>query len=123
MSARRNGMKWWQTVYLLAMAALLAAAPVQVPEPPPAPVRTLEMVPAIALSHRARHLMDALEKRDPDAIRAAQLEVEALRRSYYRLDVTPLVEAMAFWARQQGLVGKAALGLDGIQAVERWAPN
>ncbi|HEX7552328.1 MAG TPA: tetratricopeptide repeat protein, partial [Geothrix sp.] len=117
-------MKWWRTSYLLAMAALLVAAPVQVPEPPSAPpVRTLEMVPAIALSHRARHLMDALEKGDPDAIRAAQLEVEALRRSYYRLDVTPLVEAMAFWARQQGLVGKAALGLDGIQAVERWAPN
>ncbi len=117
-------MKWWRTAYLLAMAALLAATPVQVPEPPSAPpVRTLEMVPAIALSHRARHLMDALEKGDPDTIRAAQLEVEALRRSYYRLDVTPLVEAMAFWARQQGLIGKAALGLDGIQAVERWAPN
>lgn len=116
-------MQWWRITFLLAMAALLGAAPTQAPEPPSDPVRTLEMVPAVALSHRARHLMDALEKGDPQAVKAAQLEVEALRRSYYQLDVTPLVEALSFWARQQGFVGKEALGLEGIQAVERWAPN
>ena len=121
-------MKWWRTAYLLTLAALLAAAPEKAQAPQPAPTKAQEtkaqeMVPAIALSHRARHLMDALAKGDQDAVRAAQLEVEALRRTYYRLDVTPLVEAMAFWARQQGLAGKAALGLEGIQAVERWAPD
>jgi tetratricopeptide (TPR) repeat protein len=123
MSARRIGMNGWRTAFLVAMTVLLTAAPAPVLEPSVAPARTLEMVPAIALSHRAGHLMDALAKGDPAAVRAAQLEVEALRRTYYRLDVTPLVEAMAFWARQQGLVGKPVLGLVGLQAVERWAPN
>ena len=116
-------MKWWRTAYLVAATALLYAAPAPIPEPVTVPARTLEMVPAVALSHRAGHLMEALAKGDAEAIRAAQLEVEGLRRTYYRLDVTPLVEAMAFWARQQGVVGKPALGLEGLQAVERWAPD
>jgi len=67
--------------------------------------------------------MDALVKGDVEAVRAAQLEVEALRRTYSTMDVAPLVEAMALWARQQGLSGKVSLGLDGLQAVERWAPE
>ncbi len=117
-------MKWWRTAYLVATATLLAAAPAQLPDLPVTPVQTAtETIPAIALSHRAQHLMDALAKGDQEAIRAAQLEVEALRRTYSTLDVTPLVEAMAFWARQQGVAGKAALGLEGLQAVERWAPD
>jgi len=67
--------------------------------------------------------MDALAKGDAESVRSAQVDVEALRRTYSTLDVAPLVEAMAFWARQQGLDGKASLGLEGLQAVERWAPN
>ncbi|MDP1832770.1 MAG: hypothetical protein Q8K67_11975 [Geothrix sp.] len=117
-------MRFWRTASMAAMAALLAAAPAQVPDLPAAPVRAAaETIPAIALSHRVQHLMDALAKGDPEAVRAAQLEVEALRRTYSTLDVAPLVEAMAFWARQQGVAGKAALGLEGLQAVERWAPD
>lgn len=80
-------------------------------------------VPAVALSHRAAHLIVAVEKGDPETIRAAQLEVEALRRSYSTLDVTPLVEAMAVWARRQGSAGRPNLGLEALQAVERWAPD
>lgn len=79
--------------------------------------------PAIALSHRASHLFAALAKEDPEAVRAAQVEVEALRRTYSTMDVAPLVEATAVWARQQGLDGRPALGLDALQAVERWAPD
>jgi len=89
----------------------------------PAPAPHPELTPAIALSHRVEHLKQALLKRDPEAIRAAQLEVEVLRRAYISLDVTPLVEAMAVWARAQGLAGHPDLGLDAIGAVERWAPN
>lgn len=101
----------------------LQAAPVvpAVTQSQPAPV--LETLPAIALSHRAAHLFSALAKGDAEGIREAQVEIEALRRNYSTLDVTPLVEATALWARQQGLNGRAELGLDGLQAVERWAPD
>jgi tetratricopeptide (TPR) repeat protein len=123
---RRIGMERWQPfrIALLAFAAvLLTAAPPPAPAiPAPAPA-VLETAPAIALSHRASQLMDALIKGDAEGVRAAQLDVEALRRTYSTLDVTPLVEAMAFWARQQGLAGRAPLGLEGLQAVERWAPD
>ena len=103
--------------FLFPVADLVAAG---VGTPAPSPVETL---PAVALSHRARHLMDAVAATDPEGIRAAQLEVEALRRTYSTMDMSPLVEAMAFWARQQGLAGKTAIGLEGLQAVERWAPD
>jgi tetratricopeptide (TPR) repeat protein len=56
-------------------------------------------------------------------VREAQVEVEALRRTYSTLDVTPLVEAAALWAREQGRIGRTALGLEALQAVERWAPD
>lgn len=105
---------------LLVSMALGAAAPEppsRVPEPPAG------TPPAIALSHRAQDLMAALAKGDAKAVRAAQLEVEALRRTYSTLDVTPLAEAMAVWARQQGLAGRPGLGLEALQAVERWAPD
>ena len=116
----------WQAFRMAFLAVatylLTAAAPLDPGVSAPAPA-AMETAPAIALSHRARHLMDALVKGDPEAVRAAQLDVEALRRTYSTLDVTPLVEAMAFWARQQGLSGHAPLGLEGLQAVERWAPT
>lgn len=121
-------MNFWVVIrraaFLLAVGCLLAA----VPKTPPQPVAQVaaphpELAPAIALSHRVEHLKQALLKGDPEAIRAAQLEVEVFRRAYISLDVTPLVEAMAVWAREQGLEGHPALGLEAIQAVERWAPN
>lgn len=120
-------MTFWRSALLLAAAAILAAAPAtapaMAPDRPKPPVQVAGTLPAVALSYRAKHLMEAVVKKEPEGIRAAQLEVEALRRTYSTLDVTPLVEAMAFWARQQGLAGNPSLGLEGLQAVERWAPE
>jgi hypothetical protein len=119
----------FRITFLVVAAALVAtAAPAKIPVPAdkapvliaPAPVESL---PAIALSHRVQHLMEALDKGDPKAVRAAQLEVEAFRRTYSTLDVAPLIEAVALWARKQGMNGKMTLGLEGLQAVERWAPD
>jgi hypothetical protein len=105
-------------------AALQAAPRAEAPKAAPAPaVAEPATEAAVALSHRASHLFEALAKGDPEAVRAAQLEVESVRRTYSTLDVTPLVEAAALWARQQGLAGRPALGLEAIQAVERWAPD
>jgi hypothetical protein len=121
------GMRLFQAfripVFLMIFAAWLAAAPPQAPVLPASAAPMAETLPAIALSHRAQHLMDALAKGDQEAVRTAQLEVEALRRTYSTLDVAPLVEAMALWARQQGMAHKVSLGLEGLQAVERWAPD
>ena len=86
----------------------------------PAPVAS---VPAVALSHRARQLMGAVGRGDAEGVRTAQLDVEILRRTYSTLDVAPLVEGMALWASQRGLEGRPDLGLEGLQAVERWAPD
>ena len=119
----------FRTAFLLIAAGLVAtAAPAKVPVPvekAPASIASapVESLPAIALSHRVQHLMDALDKGDAKALRAAQLEVEAFRRTYSTLDVSPLVEAVALWARKQGMLGKVPLGLEGLQAVERWAPD
>ena len=106
---------------LLLVSTLLAAAP-ELPSPGAAP-SAHETLPAIALSHRAEHLKAALLKGDPEAVRAAQLEVEVLRRTYSTMDMTPLVEAMSFWARQQGMAGHAGLGLEALHSVEGWAPD
>jgi hypothetical protein len=118
--------KAFRTASLVVAAAwftVAAPAPTAPATPPPAAPQATEPLPAIALSHRAQHLMAALAKGDADAVRAAQLDVEALRRNYSTLDVAPLVEAMAVWARQQGMAGRASLGLEALQAVERWAPD
>jgi hypothetical protein len=114
-----------RTVGLMVSMALLALAapPSQAPDLAATVPAGSASLPAIALSHRAQHLMEALAKEDPEAVRAAQLEVEVLRRTYSTLDVAPLVETMALWARQQGMAGKVALGLEGLQSVERWAPD
>ncbi len=117
-------MQAFRTTFLVIAAALVAAAgpakdPIQTNSAP----ASVESLPAIALSHRAQRLLEALGKGDPEAVRAAQLEVEAFRRTYSTLDVAPLVEAVALWARQQGMTGKVPLGLEGLQAVERWAPD
>lgn len=122
LQAFRNTFLWAVLVVSLAAAPPVPVARAVAPTTPPAPA-TEGPLPAIALSHRAQHLMAALAKGDAEAVRAAQLEVEALRRTYSTLDVAPLVEAMALWARKQGMDGKVALGLEGLQAVERWAPE
>ena len=88
--------------------------------PPPA---TPDMAPAIALSYRAEHLKTAFRSGDPGAIQSAVQEVELLRRTYGTLDVLPLVDAMAVFARQLGREGDPALGLQVVQAMEPWAPN
>ena len=108
----------------LGVGIFAAAAPKVLPPPTPVPAPVgPEQAPAIALAHRVEHLKQAILKRDPEAIQAAQLEVEALRRAYISLDVTPLVEAMAVWARAQGMAGHPDLGLEALQAVDRWAPD
>ena len=100
---------------LAAVAALgLWSAPL-----PPAP----EQAPAIALAHRVEHLKTAFRSGDRAAIDAAIQEVELLRRTYGTLDVQPLVDAMAVYARQLGDQGRPALGLQVVQAVDPWAPN
>ncbi len=113
-------------VLLLAAGCLSAAGGPPVP-PTPAAIQQKpvdpELAPAVALSHRVEHLKAALLSQDPDAIRKAQLEVDVLRRTYTTLDVTPLVEAMAVWARQQGMQGHSDVGLDALQAIESWAPD
>jgi len=120
-------MGFWQVFRASLLALLLGlvaqAAPPVVPVPPASKPESTDSLPAIALSHRMQHLVEAVSKGDGEGVRAAQLEVEALRRSYSTMDVAPLVEAMALWARQQGMNGKVALGLEGLQAVERWAPE
>lgn len=104
---------------LAATLSLGAQAPaVATPVPGPAPE-----IPAVALAHRVEHLKSALEKGQPDQVDAALAEVETLRRNYTSLDVMPLVDAMALWARQQGAFGHPKLGLAALDKVERWAPQ
>jgi len=107
---------------VLGLSVLPAAPKPEAPKPTPTP-QAVATEPAIALSHRAKRLFEALAKGDPEAVRSAQVEVEALRRTYSMLDVSPLVEATALWARQQGVIGRPSLGLEALQAVERWAPD
>ena len=82
-----------------------------------------ELQPAVALSHCAEQLKPAFRSGDPVAIQAAIQQVELLRRTYGTLDVLPLVEAMAIYARDLGDQGNAALGLKVLEAVERWSPH
>lgn len=82
-----------------------------------------ELAPAIALSHRAEQLKKAFTSGDSNAIKAAINDVEILRRAFGTHDVTPLVEAMSLWARQQGDQGHPTRGLEAIKAIERWAPE
>jgi len=106
----------------LAVAALLACSVniSRAAEPQGTPV-----VPtaAAALSHRAQRLQKALESGNPAETQAAIQDVELLRRNYGTLDLLPLVESMALWARQQGDAGHPELGLKAIQVADRWAPR
>lgn len=105
---------------LLCLVALFLAwnpLPGQGSTPPP------ELAPAIALSHRAEQLKKAFTSGDENAIKTAIEDVEVLRRTFGTHDVTPLVEAMTLWARQQGDAGDPARGLDMVNTLERWAPG
>jgi hypothetical protein len=122
-----------RSVWVLFIAILVSlqgwaqeAAQQVVPQATPAQVQpqvAQESDPAVALSYRVEHLKKAFLSGNDASIRGAVQEVELLRRVYGTLDVTPLVEAMALWARQQGDSGNPELGLLVIQTVERWAPN
>lgn len=91
------------------------------PEPPAPAVISTELAPAIALSHRVERLKKAYLSGSETNIHAAVQDVELLRRTYGTLDVTPLVDAMTLWARQQGEAGNPDLGLQVILTLERWA--
>ncbi len=99
-------------VCLFLQAAAMAAAP-------------SETAPSVALAHRAERLKTALRSGDGSAIENAAHEVELLRRNYGTLDVTPLVDAMAIWAREAGGQGNPELGLKAISVVEQhgWSPR
>lgn len=106
-------------------AEKVAAAPAtaNAPVPPTQALPAPELIPAIALSHRAKRLQKAFESGDPQAIQVAVQEVELLRRGYATIDVMPLVDAMALWARELGKKGNPDLGLQVISTVERWTPG
>ncbi|MDP2877284.1 MAG: hypothetical protein Q8O00_13950, partial [Holophaga sp.] len=83
-----------------------------------------ELAPGAALAFRVEKLKAAIQSGNPAAEETATREVELLRRDYGTLDVTPLVEAIAIWARELGDKGDAALGLKAIRLVEQnWAPK
>lgn len=88
-----------------------AAVPLQAP-----PV----LAPAIALSHRAEQLKKAFASGDANAIQAAVEAVEILRRNFGTYEVTPLVEALCLWAREQE---EPSRGLEVVKVMERWAPD
>ncbi len=84
-----------------------------------------ETAPSVALAHRAERLKIALRSGDEAAVENAAHEVELLRRNYGTLDVSPLVDAMAIWARQVGSQGNPDLGLKAVRVVEQhaWSPR
>ncbi len=88
-----------------------------------APPAGAEWAPAVALSHRAERLKAAFRAGDQAGIQTAVQEVELLRRTYGTLDVRPLVEAMAVFARQMGDQGRPEVGLQVVQALDVWAPG
>jgi tetratricopeptide (TPR) repeat protein len=105
---------------LLLLATVTATA---APAPPAGIAGRSELAPAIALSHRVEHLKHAFRNGQPAQVQAAAQEVELLRRTYGTLDVVPLVEAMAVFAREQGDLGHPEVGLEVIETVDRWAPH
>lgn len=81
-----------------------------------------EISPGIALVHRVDQLKNALQDGGADAVEKAAQDIELLRRTYGTLDMTPLVEAIAIWARQLGEQGQVEEGLRAVNQVEqRWA--
>lgn len=111
---------WWTPLRLCLIALLglgLWAAT------PGAPSTRPELAPAIALTHRAEQLKAAFRSGDPEAVKTAVQDVDILRRTYGTLDVLPLVEAMAIFARDLGNGGHPEAGLQVVRTMERWAPK
>jgi hypothetical protein len=106
----RSPVRGWVSA-ILAWLLILAAVPA---------LGSAGPAPAVALSHRVEHLKAAFLAGDPEALGRAVQEVELLRRTYGTLDVIPLVDAMALFARQLGRQGRAGLGLQVLQTVDRW---
>ena len=103
---------------LLVLLCLTTSLSVCLAQPVPA-----EMAATVALSHRVERLKKAFTAGDPAAIKTAVEDVEGFRRMFGTHDVTPLVEAMCLWARQQGDEGNPERGLAALEALERWAPD
>lgn len=114
-------MRLLRTLRTLVLALATFSALPSTAAPAPAPGR--DLAPAVALTHRAEHLKKAFMAGNPAEVNATLREVETLRRTYGTLDVLPLVEAMAMWARTLGERGNPVLGLQVIQAVDSWAPR
>jgi hypothetical protein len=108
---------------LVAMMFLLLAGAVLQADPAAQSHIRQEQFPAVALSHCAERLKPAFRSGDPAAIQAAVQDVELLRRTYGTMDVLPLVEAMAIFARDLGREGNPRLGVKVVEIVERWAPR
>lgn len=89
---------------------------------PPAAASTAP-APVVGLAHRVAHLQSAFKSGERERVEAAVREVDLLRRNFGTLDVRPLVDAMALWAREQGEQGQPLLGLKVLDEVERWAPR
>lgn len=114
-----SGWMWRACVMLLllwgwgwqAAAQAVPAAPTEAPSA------------AVALAHRTLRLQKALASGQAETVESAIHEIDLLRRNYGTLDVRPLVDAMALWAREQGQRGQTALGLRALDLVERWAPR
>lgn len=119
-------LKSLQGLTLALLGGLLWGGPTETPAAgpgAPAPVQA-DLVPAVALAHRAERLKASFLSGDPSKVQSAATEVEYLRRSFGTLDVTPLVEAMALWARDLGSRGQTDLALQVVREVEsRWAPR
>jgi len=114
----------WVVLFAVFMSMVSLAAPVeQVAVEATLPPIARESDPAIALAHRVENLKKAFLSGKESSIRLAVQEVELTRRTYGTTDVTPLVEAMALWARQRGEEGNPELGLQVVQTLERWAPR
>jgi len=114
---------WVFLLTVLVFTSGLAGTVEQAQSLPVAPQIFRELDPSIALSHRAERLKKAFLSGNESSVRSAVQEVELLRRIYGTMDVTPLVEAMAIWARQKGDEGNPELGLQVVQTLERWAPK
>nr|WP_320131025.1 tetratricopeptide repeat protein [uncultured Holophaga sp.] len=108
---------WWVWRILASLALVLCLVPAGWAGDLAAPS------PAIALAHRTEELQKALRSGDPAGLQSAIQNVELLRRTYGTLDLRPLVDAMALWARQQGDEGRPEIGLKAVQVVDRWAPK
>ena len=110
-------------VLMLALCMVLFSGTARAAQGAAPPGSQSELLPAIALSHCVERLKPAFRSGDPAAIQAAVQDVELLRRTYGTMDVLPLVEAMAIFARDLGQQGSPARGLRVLETVERWAPR